>query len=99
MKISKSQEKYERTVSISYLFFIASLWAGTCFYPDPVHSTYLSRGKADLDRCSLVFHPLGGFHLYGKNDLIRNLLWVIVHSEDRARVRPRPGIQVMQKVK
>jgi hypothetical protein len=28
-----------------------------------------------------------------------SLIWVIVHSEDRARVRHRPGIQVMQKVK
>ena len=42
----------------------------------------------------------GPGHLgHSKKDLIRNLLWVIVHSEDRARVRHRPGIQVMQKVK
>jgi hypothetical protein len=34
-----------------------------------------------------------------KKDLIRSLLWVIVHSEDCARVRHRSGIQVMQKVK
>jgi hypothetical protein len=36
---------------------------------------------------------------HSKKDLIRYLLWVIVHSEDRVRVRHRLGIQVMQKVK
>jgi hypothetical protein len=36
---------------------------------------------------------------HSKKDLIKNLLCVIVHSEDRARVRHRPGIQVMRKVK
>ena len=55
----------------------------------PPMEKYPGRGES-------VWERLSGAQQKGP---VRKRLWVIVHSEDRARVRHRPGIQVMQKVK